>query len=354
MKNMLFFIGTYSEKGPYFEANGPGIVSCELNPGSGEIKLLKTCHEGVNSTYLAKGPGNILLSASDQYFSPGNVESFSIENDGSLNKLSSESCLGTATCHLTFDSERKLVYAISYMSAQLSVHQLENDKLSASFSSFTYQGSGPNQERQESAHAHQSVISPDYKWLYVCDLGSDKIWVHDLSKIFDGVPGPFGIQTPTGYGPRHLVFHPELPVVYVICELSGMALTYRYESRPGLLELQSEIYSLPADFEGTPSGAAIKMHPSARTLYISNRQHNSISVYECDPANGDLSFHSRFSTRGKEPRDFSIDHGGHWLLAANQDSNDIRTFHINADTGLPSGKEGPVFDCGSPVCVLFN
>src|SRR5690606_32901161 len=110
---------------------------------------------------------------------------------------------------------------------------------------------------------HQAVFAADGRTLYVCDLGSDRIWIHDLD---DMVAAPRYAQTPPGYGPRHLACHANQPYVYVFCELSARLLTFAQNaSEPGL-SLLHELDTLPSGFNGEPAGAAISLHPSAPTL----------------------------------------------------------------------------------------
>ncbi len=55
-------------------------------------------------------------------------------------------------------------------------------------------------------------------------------------------------------------------------------------------------------------------------------------------------------TGGETPRNFAIDPSGRWLLAANQNSNDIFVFLINERTGklTATGQKVPL---GAPVCM---
>ena len=349
----IFFVGTYSRKGAYFpNASGEGAVTCKLDLQTGHIDQLSACQEAVNATYLSDGPAGILLVASDRYLAPGKVQAFSIGDQGHLTLVSTQSAHGTATCHVTYAQESRHVFVASYMDGKLSTHIINDGELSAAIHVYSYQGSGPNKERQEAAHAHQAVISPDGASLFVCDLGSDKVWVHDMATMSGDIAELTCIEVPAGYGPRHLAFHPELPIVYILCELSSHILRYNKDDQTGAWTLIDDIGTLPDDYEGTPSAAGIRLHPSGKSLYVSNRGHDSISTFSIDQGGG-LTYEARFSTEGKEPRDFGVDPTRQWLLAANQDSSSIVTFALDPDSGLPTGRIGEHFSCGTPVCVHF-
>lgn len=353
---LQFFIGTYSEKGAYIpQANGKGIMSCTIDPGSGQIQQVNLCKEATNATYLAKAPtDNILFAACDRFISLGEVKAFTIAPNGSLRLLSSQNAHGTSTCHLACGPQGRRIFVASYGDGKLTAHQFDGKMISPDPQIIAYEGAGPNVERQEAAHVHQVIVSPNGKWLYACDLGSDRIWLHDLSHAPGDLQVRQGIEVPAGYGPRHLVCHPTLPLTYVFCELNSHLLTYSRDDQSGLMTLIADESTLPADYTGIPSGAAIKLHPSLKALYVSNRGHHSLTAFSIDDTDGHLKFETRFSTGGKEPRDFSIDPTGRWLLAANQHSDNIVPFRLDPFTGLPAGEAAPPFPCGTPVCILFD
>jgi 6-phosphogluconolactonase len=120
--------------------------------------------------------------------------------------------------------------------------------------------------------------------------------------------------------------------------------------RGELTEIQT-ISTLPKGFSGENSTAEIRIHPINGHLYVSNRGHNSIAVFEI-AKDGKLSLVEVTPTGGKTPRNFNFDPTGRWLLAANQDSNDITVLeiaHRKATLQLTSQS----VKCGSPVCLRF-
>lgn len=350
----IFFVGTYTEKGSYIpNANGEGILTCSINIESGEIQKICVNKDVINATYLAKDSNENLFAACDYFEKTGEIQAFRIKEGNKLKKLSVSSSNGQSTCHLRVDEKGEHIYGASYGDGKLSMHSFANDLLGQEPQILSFNGCGPNKERQESAHIHQTEIYPNGKWIYACDLGSDAIWQLHLAENNGELQVVSKIPAPSGSGPRHLVFHPNKPFAYVFCELDAKVLTYTVDENSGNMNLIGNISSLPKDFAGVPAGAAIKIHPSFNALYVSNRNHNSFSVFTIDNSDGSLSFKSNFSSEGQEPRDFNIDPTGNWLLAANQDSDTIIPFRLDPKTGLPDGTRGPSFDCGTPVCILF-
>jgi 6-phosphogluconolactonase len=104
------------------------------------------------------------------------------------------------------------------------------------------------------------------------------------------------------------------------------------EGRGGFEAVQT-ISTLPVGFQGHNQCAEIKVAPSGRFVYASNRGDDSLAIYAADPETGKLSLVGYEPTQGASPRDFAIDPSGGLLLVANQDTDTVVTFWINQDTG---------------------
>jgi len=124
------------------------------------------------------------------------------------------------------------------------------------------------------------------------------------------------------------------------------------DAASGKLQSIQTVTTLPKDFTGRNDDAEIRIHPSGKFLYASNRGDDSIATYAIDQAKGTLTPVAITHTGGKEPRSFEIDPTGALLFAANQKSDNIAVFKIDAKTGqlTPTGK---VLDVGAPVCIKF-
>jgi 6-phosphogluconolactonase len=157
---------------------------------------------------------------------------------------------------------------------------------------------------------------------------------------------------PAQSGPRHLAFHPQKGLAYLLNELSGTIEVMEVNDKS---RFENSIQSISTRAEGEnrdAASAAIKMHPSGKFLYASNRGELNQVVVFAIAADGQLKAIQHQSTQGKTPRDFEIDPSGHFLLAANQDSNTIVTFKINQQTGELEST-GMSVDVPSPACIKF-
>jgi 6-phosphogluconolactonase len=156
-----------------------------------------------------------------------------------------------------------------------------------------------------------------------------------------------------GAGPRHLAFHTTLPLVFVTNELDSTVATLRFDAESGKLSPLDARSTLPAGWTGTNYPADIHVAPSGRTLYVSNRGHNSIAVFSVAPATGALALEQVVSTGGAWPRNFSLDPTGRWLLVANQQSDSVVVFARDQETGrlTPTRQRIAI---PSPACLRFR
>jgi 6-phosphogluconolactonase len=272
------------------------------------------------------------------------VWQFSCAADGSLTALGQQNSHGAATCHVAVLPGQR-VAAASYFGGCLAVYRVNDGTLvPAERAVIHYQGSGPNPHRQESSHAHQVVTAPDCRWIYVCDLGADCVWKHDVELQDEPVACPM----PAGLGPRHMVFHPTRPRAWVLGELTGAVATCDWDAASGALEVRDATPPIEDD----AGAAAIRVHPSGRALWISRRKHPALRVFPLDDE-GMPGAPSEVLLDSGEPRDFSISPDGRWLVSANQGADEVVVIELDPATGLPLGTPHQHFPIGTPVCVLF-
>ena len=188
------------------------------------------------------------------------------------------------------------------------------------------------------------------------DLGTDRLMAFQLDQERGTLSpaDPPWTQLPPGAGPRHLAFHPHRPFAYVISELQSTVTVFRYVEQQGAFAALQTVSTLPDDFTGQNLGAEIKVAPSGRFVYASNRGHDSLAIYAVDQETGQLSLVGHESTQGVGPRDFTIDPSGALLLVANQDTDTVVTFWIDQDSGTLRAT-GYVAAVPTPVCLqLFG
>jgi 6-phosphogluconolactonase len=356
-KQYLAYIGTYTTK-----TSSKGIYAYRFDAASGELSAIGLAVESNDPSFVAVHPSGKYLYAVNEVGNfeskaSGAVSAFAIDRkSGKLTFLNQVATRGAGPCHVSLDKTGKYVLVANYDGGSVAVFPVLGDGSLGKDAAFVqHTGSGPNKERQEAPHAHWIATSPDNRFALAVDLGLDEILVYR----FDAARGsltpndpPFAKVNP-GAGPRHLAFARNGKFAYVLAEMENAITVFAYSQESGSLSALQTVSTLPKGYSGPKEAAEVVVHPSGRFLYASNRAGvDSIAAFSIEPANGTLTLVGQYSTTGKTPRHFAIDPTGAFLLAANEESNNIVVFKINPTTGelTPTGQ---VVDAPSPVCITF-
>jgi 6-phosphogluconolactonase len=139
--------------------------------------------------------------------------------------------------------------------------------------------------------------------------------------------------------------------VFAIEELQSTISTWAWEPDGGHLTPRGRVTTLPSEWSGTNGSAEIAIHPNGHVLYGSNRGHDSLAIFDV-ATDGTVTLVGHERTGGRTPRFFTLTPGGQWLVAANQDSDDLTVFRVDETTGALT-RSGPTTTVGSPVCLVF-
>jgi 6-phosphogluconolactonase len=286
----------------------------------------------------------------------GSISAYSVDaKTGRLTLLNRKPCGGSEPCYISLDRTGRYVLEANYNGANVSVFAIQPDGSLGERTAFMQQtGSSVNPQRQKHAYAHSIIVDPDNHFALACDLGADKVFVYRFNEK-DGsltTNDPPSVSLKPGSGPRHIVFHPNGKFVYVINELSSRILVLSWDSDKGVLTPTMSISTLPPGFSGPNTCAEIKVHPSGKFLYASNRGHDSIAVFLIDPGTGHLLLVERQPSQGRMPRNFTFDPAGKWLLVTNHDSNNAVVFSVDQQTGRLTQVGEPV-TVPNPFCLRF-
>ncbi len=353
-KNYLLFIGTQTGK------DSKGIYAYRYDANSGELASIGLAAETANPSFLAVDPSDRYVFAVNEVSkfkgeSSGGVSAFSVDHhSGNLTLINEVPSGAPGPCFLSFDRSGKHVLVANYSGSVAFFPALDGGRIGESSTLLKHTGTGPNTDRQESAHPHWIGTTPDDRFALAADLGNDKLFVYQFdSKKGSLTPNdpPFA-KLPPGSGPRHVAFHPNGKFVYVVNELLSTVSGFSLDSQLGVLTPLQTSSTLPAGFSGENDTAEIAVHPSGKFLLASNRGHDSIAVFSVNPNTGSLTAMADVPTQGKVPRSFEIDPTGSRLFVANQKSNNIVVFRIDTGTGslTPTGQ---VLEAPSPVSLRF-
>lgn len=353
---MIVYIGTSSSP------KSQGIYMTRLNPETGALSAPQLAAEAKNANFLALHPSQKFLYACADLTDAaaaakgGGVAGFAIDPEtGKLAALNQQSSGGRGPCYVGVDRTGKNLLVANYASGSIACVPIGDDgRLSAPSAVVQHEGgSGVFEKRQDGPHAHWINVDPANRFVLAADLGLDRIMVYK----FDAEKGtlapnkpPAGFLAP-GAGPRHLAWHPNEKIAYVINELGSTVTAFHYDGERGALTELQTVPTLPNDYTGKNTTAEVVVHPNGKFLYGSNRGHDSIALFAID-ADGKLIPRDHTPTQGETPRNFAIDPSGQFLLAANQKTDSVIVFRIDQTTGAltPTGSK---IDVAAPVCIRF-
>ena len=348
--SLSFYVSSYDSKYP------AGIAQYQLNLATGKINKIQEFDAEANSDYLAISNNNSFLYSisQDEDTNTGLITSYKINpENGKLNYLDEEFSHGSGPCYLSLDYSGELVIVAHYGEGNITVTSINNEgNLNKLIENVKHQGSGPNKNRQEGPHPHMSYYATKGNFIFVPDLGLDKIMVYKLtgSGHLQATKSPYGSVAP-GAGPRHFVLHPNGKYGYVVNELNSTVTAFSFDRKTRALTEIQTINSLLTEFDGDNYLADVHISPDGNFLYASNRGHDSISIFSIDAA-GKINLLANENCGGKWPRAFAIDPTGNFLLAANERSDNIVVFKIDKTTGLLT-KTFESSEFPAPRCVKF-
>lgn len=175
--------------------------------------------------------------------------------------------LNDDAAYLSLDRSGSFLFGVSYGNGRLNVYRLGEDGTPGKAVATIDEGK---------KEAHCVLISPDNKFLYIPYVKGNLAL---LQYRFDASSGavtplaPLNANPPKGTGPRHLVYHPKLPLVYFTNE-QGIGLS-TYERRPdGQLALRQDIAILPEGMskEGL-SASDLEITPDGKFIFAGLRGH---------------------------------------------------------------------------------
>lgn len=347
-QNINLLVGTYTQP-----CNSEGIYSYIFNQNTAEYYL-------VDNTNNLKNPGFLTWTANHKYIysvsedgTSSLISAFKFEKKtGKLELINQQSTQGIDPCHIITDD--KNIFIANYTSGSLSVYEINSDgSVGKLVQNIQHSGKGINEKRQEKAHVHQVILSPDKKFLLANDLGEDKLYVYNYNSENSSLPlSEFSVEKlKSGAGPRHLVFSPDGKFIYQTRELDGFISVYGFKE--GKITFLSEISLLPPNVTDNFRVADIHVSPEGKFVYATNRdgKTNNISVFKTS-STGKLLLIQQIKTLGENPRNFQLTPNGKYLLVGNQDSNEIVIFERNKKTGKLSDSGKRIKQC-APVFIGF-
>jgi 6-phosphogluconolactonase len=350
------YFGCYTNE----KSGSKGIHLSRFDPATGTLSEATLAVETGSPSFLAVHPDKKTIYAVGEMGGSGKkgggVSAFKISQpDGKLSLINQVDSVGGGPCHISVDRTGKMAMIANYGGGSVASYQiLPNGGISDAKSFVQHTGSSVNPQRQKEPHAHSFNPSPDNKFGFVCDLGIDKVLIYKLAPEAGSIEAHAEAVSAPGSGPRHLAVHPNGKFVFVNNELLMSVTSFAYDSQKGRLTEVATVSTLPEADRGKPgfSTAETVVHPSGKYVYVSNRTHDTIAVFSCDPETGKLALLQNAPAEGKIPRNFALDPTGRWMIVAHQNSNTAAVLSVDADSGKLTFTDKKI-NVGGAVCVRF-
>ena len=269
---------------------------------------------------------------------------------GHLQALGSAPTGGTNVVHQALDPSGRFLVVANYGSGSVAVLPVRADGgLEPAVQVLDLPGKvGPHRAEQACAHPHQIVFDPSGAFVLVPDKGLDRVFV----LAFDGGRGRLEIAgevvTRPGAGPRHLVFHPHQPLVLLLNEIDSTLAVLRWNA--GTLTPVHLVTTLPPDFFGASTAAAIAITPCGQFVFATNRGQDGIAGFRMDES-GEQLVPLGWTPSGRDPRFATLDPAGTHLVVANERGDNLIAFAVDAENGSLA-KVGER-ESASPCTVAF-
>jgi 6-phosphogluconolactonase len=305
---------------------GPEIISYSLD-ASGKLTEVARAPGGSNPSFLAWSPDHKNLYAVNEGSGSGKVLSFAIDAaSGKLTKTG-EGSMGEAgsACFVSVHSSGKWVFTASYGSGHVTVMPVKAD--GSIGDAVDVQLAGKN--------AHMARTDKSGTVLFVPTLGLDQVQVYRFDVAAGKLTKATSIPLAKGAGPRHFALSDDEKHLYVINELNSSITTFAADLAKLAFTDIGTVPTLPADFTGKNSCAHIVIAPDGKTLYGSNRGHNSLVICRIG-ADGKLTVVGHETAGGEinTPRNFSLTPDGTLALVASQKGDVVSVLKVDPATGL--------------------
>jgi 6-phosphogluconolactonase len=362
------YFGTDTTKGV-----GKGIYRSRFDPVKGQLTAPVLAAATARPSFLALSPmrnGHRFLYAVNAINDPGaTVTTFAIDSKtGALNQAGQVSSGGADPVYLSVDATGNAAFVADYAGSSVASFRIQpNGTISQPVEKVDFKDTqkfgtlGPVSARQDAPHPHSATISPDNRFLLVCDLGTDHIAVFAIDpETARLTQTQLFTNTRPGSGPRHIAFHPNGRWVYGINEIDSTINQYlwtatRFSEIPEglLINTINMAKTIAPNFPSEKNTAAeLAIAPDGAFLYASNRGEDTLVVFSIHSSDGRLTLVQRISCGGKGPRQFTLSSTGQWLLCGNEDSGTVTVFRRDAASGKLSGPTQSV-PLGAPLFTLF-
>jgi len=324
----------------YVSGYAPPISVFTLDHATGELTPgdMTDTGTGGEPTFIAFSPNKQFAYAIDEQLNGpmARVIAFSIDSaTGALTEINRQNTGTSVNAHVAVHDSGQWVLSANYGGGSVTVFPVRPDGgLEAGMTPVPAGG-----------QAHQVAFDSTGTIAFVPCLADGYIAVYDFA---DGVLSPRDPPTiAIDGGPRFMAFTPDERFAYVLTQNESTITHFEYDGIAGL----NPIETIDATSNGASLSAHIEVHESGKFLYASNRDDNSVAVFNIDPVTGSLTSVAEQRDMLNFPRLFAIDPTGQLMVVGSQHGNTVLVHRIDQQTGALSVVGTPVSVPPEPTFV---
>lgn len=330
--------------GSYTAGTSKGIYAWKFDSSTGALAPMGLMAETPQPAHLWVSPNGAFLYTVN-WENQGGVSAYRIDpKSGALTFLNRVPSHGAQPNQVVLDPSGRIAVTVNYTTGTLAAYKIEKDgRLSEAF--YVDQHSGkPLSPNQPGPKAHGIDFSKDGKWMYIAELGLDRVYAYRVDTAKPAITPhttPF-VSTHAGAGPRRLQISPDGGFLYVDHETDSEVSVFSVKGGD-LKEIQT-LSTLPPGTQVRNTTAEILISGDGRHLYVTNRGHDSIAVFTVDRATGLLTRTENVPSGGRTPRNIRLSPEGDYLFAANENGGNITEFRVDKTNGhlTPTGVTVPI------------
>ena len=332
----------------YIPTSNDHLLAFSMDPASGQLTREHEVPMGKSGHAVCADPQRKNLYVGLRGGDSHAIAAYAIDPDtGGLTSVGEVPVEGMP-CYLSTDKTGKFLLAAYYSDGLVTVHAIGEDGALRD----------PAVDRRETelcAHFIATDASNRYAFVPHVAAANSIYQFHfdvDTGKLTPNESVPV-LAAGAGLGPRHLAFHPELDIVYADNEQGSSVTVYRFDGKRGTLEAVQTVSTLPDEgFDGDNSNAQLHIHPLGKSIYASNRGHDSIAMFAIDATTGMITSLGQ-QPGEKVPRAFGIEPNGNFLFSGADGSQKLLTFRIDERGALePHGEPCDLGGTAGWVCPL--
>ncbi len=256
---------------------------------------------------------------------PVRVGSLAIDPASGRLSAAGSAPLPASSCWISLDRSERFLLSASYGGSRVAVSPIGADGVAGA----------ARQVVETPANAHSIQADPSNRFAFAACLGGGVVrqFRFDVAsgQLADNEPSAWKARA--GAGPRHFVFHPRLPVIFLLHELDASIETLAFDRERGTLGSGQIVSCLPPGYAGgAPWAADLHLTPDGCFLYASERRSSMLAAFAVDAGSGALT-PLRSTPTETEPRGFAITPDGRFLIAVGQASHRLSRYAIDVGSG---------------------